>query len=169
MKRPSLHIHTTHTRDAALLRLRRVNRWVIMGSIVLAGVLTDVAANAFPGRTKSASGSSSESHKKHHSKGSAPTGVLAPPGSAPEHTGESSSGSSGSAPPSEGSSGEGSSSSEGSAGGGGSSGGESPSGEAHTPETSSAPEASSGGQSSSEGQSSEPSGEASAPVVSGGS
>ena len=39
MKRPALHIHTTHTRDAALLRLRRINRWLIFGSILLTGVL----------------------------------------------------------------------------------------------------------------------------------
>ncbi len=41
--------HTRRTRDAALRRLTRVNRWLIAGSALLTGVLTDVAANAFPG------------------------------------------------------------------------------------------------------------------------
>ena len=46
-----MRIHTTHTRDAALRELHRINRWMIAASVVLTGVLTDVAANAFPGRT----------------------------------------------------------------------------------------------------------------------
>ena len=41
--------HTTHSRDAALGRVRRLNRWLIAGSVVLTGVLTDAAANAFSG------------------------------------------------------------------------------------------------------------------------
>jgi hypothetical protein len=48
-------IHTTHARDAALHKLRRLNRWLIAGSIALTGVLADVAANAFPGKTIKAS------------------------------------------------------------------------------------------------------------------
>jgi hypothetical protein len=44
-------IHTGHTRDAALRRLRQANRWMIAGSAVLTGVLADAAANAFPGHT----------------------------------------------------------------------------------------------------------------------
>jgi hypothetical protein len=47
----SKSIHTPRSRDAALRRLSRVNRWLIAGSAVLTGVLTDVAANAFPGHT----------------------------------------------------------------------------------------------------------------------
>ena len=38
--------HTTHTRDAALRDLQRINRWMIAGSVILTGVLSDVAANA---------------------------------------------------------------------------------------------------------------------------
>jgi hypothetical protein len=38
-------------RDAAVHRMRRVNRWLIAGTVVAAGLLTDVAAQAFPGRT----------------------------------------------------------------------------------------------------------------------
>jgi len=42
-------VHTSRTRDAAVRRLQRTNRWLIAGAAVLTGVLTDVAANAFPG------------------------------------------------------------------------------------------------------------------------
>jgi hypothetical protein len=38
-------------RDAALRRLGNVNRLLAAGSLVAAGVLTDVAANAFPGHS----------------------------------------------------------------------------------------------------------------------
>jgi len=46
-----MRTHTTRTRDAALRELHRINRWLIAGSVVLTGVLTDAAAHAFPGRT----------------------------------------------------------------------------------------------------------------------
>ena len=39
------------SRDAALRRLTRVNRWLIAASVTLTGVLTEVAAQAFPGKT----------------------------------------------------------------------------------------------------------------------
>jgi len=147
MRRPSLHIHTTHTRDAALLKLKRVNRWLIMGSIVLTGVLADVAASAFPGKTKTTAKGAAGTHR--HTKKSDPVGVLAPPAKAPE---SSSSGEGSADPPSEGSAGEGSSA------------GESPqSSEAPSPETSASPKC------SSEAQSEAPAAESSGPVVSGGS
>lgn len=38
-------------RDAALRRLAGCNRLLIVGSVLLAGLLTDVAAHAFPGRS----------------------------------------------------------------------------------------------------------------------
>ena len=38
-------------RDAALFRMRRINRWLLAGTVVATGALTDVAAQAFPGRT----------------------------------------------------------------------------------------------------------------------
>ena len=44
-------VHTRSTRDAALHRLRIVNRSLIAGSVALTGVLWALAANAFPGRT----------------------------------------------------------------------------------------------------------------------
>jgi hypothetical protein len=149
MKRPSLHNHSTHTRDAALQRLRSINRWLIMGCIVLTGVFADVAANAFPGHKKKAAAAASR-----HKAKSAPTGVLAPPEQAPE----ASSGQSESDTPSEGSAGEGSGAEP------------SPSSEAQAPETSEAPETSSAPEASEESSSTEsaPS-EPSEPVVSGGS
>ena len=50
---PKNPINTTHSRDAALRQLGRFNRGLIAGSIALTAVLTDVAANAFPGKTTS--------------------------------------------------------------------------------------------------------------------
>jgi hypothetical protein len=43
--------HSPRTRDVALNRMRRVKRLVVAGSLVLTGVLTDLAAQAFPGHT----------------------------------------------------------------------------------------------------------------------
>jgi hypothetical protein len=42
-------------RDSSLRRLRTVNRVVIGGSVLLTGLLSDVAANAFAGHTRKAS------------------------------------------------------------------------------------------------------------------
>ena len=80
-------IHTTHTRDAALRQLNRINRWLIAGSVVLTGVLADVAANAFPGKTAKtpAASKAAKGHKK--SSGSASkttTGVLRAPDQPPK-------------------------------------------------------------------------------------
>jgi hypothetical protein len=69
-------LHTSHSRDAALRRLRGVNRWLLAGSAALTGVLTDVAANAFPGHSKRAA---TPSAKPHHSSSKA----LKPPSQAP--------------------------------------------------------------------------------------
>jgi hypothetical protein len=85
--------HTTHTRDAALRQLKRINRWLIAGSVVLTGVLADVAANAFPGKTsKNASASSKKASKPHakHTGGTSKTttGVLHPPKQAPQASSE---------------------------------------------------------------------------------
>lgn len=76
--------HTTHTRDAALRQLQRMNRWLIAGSVVLTGVLADVAASAFHGKTLSGktaragrpAGGSSSSHTT--------TGVLRAPEQPPQ-------------------------------------------------------------------------------------
>ncbi|HWD11065.1 MAG TPA: hypothetical protein VG366_04420 [Solirubrobacteraceae bacterium] len=80
-------IHTTHTRDAALRQLNRINRWLIAGSVVLTAVLADVAANAFPGKTTKtrAAPKAAKAHKK--SSGSAAkttTGVLRAPAQSPQ-------------------------------------------------------------------------------------
>jgi len=73
-------VHTPRTRDAALRRLDRTSRWLLAGSAVLTGVLTDVAANAFPGHAKSKAqtGKSSHAQAKHK--------PLAPPAEAPKAT-----------------------------------------------------------------------------------
>lgn len=44
--------HTPRTRDAALRRLKSVNRWLLAGGAGLTGLFTALAANAFPGRTE---------------------------------------------------------------------------------------------------------------------
>jgi hypothetical protein len=77
--------HTTHTRDAALRDLQRINRWMIAGSVILTGVLSDVAANAFPGKTvKHATPSSGKAAKKKSGGGAkTTTGVLRAPEQAP--------------------------------------------------------------------------------------
>lgn len=82
--------HTTHTRDAALRELRRLTRWLIAGSILLTGVLTDVAANAFPGKAARASAhsrakaSTTRAEHRSASPGKTSTGPLKPPARAPE-------------------------------------------------------------------------------------
>src|SRR5947209_6404884 len=68
-------VHTPGTRDAALRRLARANRWLIAGSAALTGVLTDVAANAFSGHTVS-SAKRTHPHSRHK--------PLSPPGRAPK-------------------------------------------------------------------------------------
>ena len=68
-------VHTPRARDAALRRLGRVNRWLIAGTAVLTGVLTDVAANAFPGHTAHTGATGSRARSKHK--------PLAPPAKAP--------------------------------------------------------------------------------------
>jgi hypothetical protein len=46
---------SVRSRDRSLRRLRTVNRVVIGGSVLLTGLLSDVAANAFAGHTRRAS------------------------------------------------------------------------------------------------------------------
>src|ERR1700736_898876 len=78
--------HTPHARDAALKRLRRANRWLIAGSVVLTGVLADVAANAFAGKTIKSSAASKRAGAGSSSSGSSSTGStpLRPPAQAPQ-------------------------------------------------------------------------------------
>jgi hypothetical protein len=43
---------SSHSRDAALRRLTRCNRWLLAGSVMLTAVFSEVAAQAFPGKTR---------------------------------------------------------------------------------------------------------------------
>ncbi len=45
---------SSRSRDAALRRLGRCNRWLLAGSATLTGAFTLLAAQAFPGKTASA-------------------------------------------------------------------------------------------------------------------
>ena len=80
-----MRIHTTHSRDAALRELHRINRWMIAGSVLLTGVLSDVAAHAFPGKhvktTTSTRRSAAKHTHLHH-----PHKPLSPPSHAPSAT-----------------------------------------------------------------------------------
>ncbi|HSZ05201.1 MAG TPA: hypothetical protein VK778_08365 [Solirubrobacteraceae bacterium] len=91
-------IHTTYTRDAALSNLHRINRWLLAGSVVLTGALTDVAAHAFPGKTLKRGSTADAKRTVAHASGGAgtptgssnsSTGALAPPAQAPQATGQS--------------------------------------------------------------------------------
>ncbi len=72
--------HDTRSRDAALRRLRRTNRWLIAGSAVLTGLFVDLAASAFSGHASSASAKSTRRANSHHSS----TKQLKPPTQAPK-------------------------------------------------------------------------------------
>jgi hypothetical protein len=86
-----MRTHTTRTRDAALRELRRLDRWLIAGSIALTGMLADVAANAFPGKTIKASTSKPKAASGQSSGSSAKSSQpLKPPAAAPEASQESS-------------------------------------------------------------------------------
>jgi hypothetical protein len=106
---PSIHTltvevrtHTTHTRDAALRELNRINRWMVAASVLLTGALTDVAAHAFPGKklehgaadsAKRAAAHTSRA-KAHTGRGASKagaTGSLEPPAQAPRAVAEPSS------------------------------------------------------------------------------
>jgi outer membrane biosynthesis protein TonB len=81
-------------RDAALQKLRRVNRWAIAGSVALTGVLSEAAAQAFPGKTVhtgAAANSGQAQRGANKSSGSSTTspGPLRPPEQAPQASPES--------------------------------------------------------------------------------
>jgi hypothetical protein len=96
-----MRIHTTHTRDAALRELHRLNRWLVAASVLLTGALTDVAAHAFPGKKLSGSPARATRAATKRSKDGAgqPQGTaakaaskpLAPPAEAPQAANEASS------------------------------------------------------------------------------
>ena len=80
--------HSAQTRDAALRRLGRANRWLIAGSLALTAVLAEVAAQAFPGKslhgtfTRGTTGPSA--NPRGSGTGSANSVELHPPAQAPE-------------------------------------------------------------------------------------
>ena len=88
---------TTYTRDAALRKLARINRWLIAGSVALTAALSEAAAQAFPGKSTTAAktkGKLSSTASQHHASqpsGGASTsraGSLQPPAQAPSASGE---------------------------------------------------------------------------------
>jgi hypothetical protein len=76
-------------RDEALRQLGRLNRWLIAGSIIVTGALTEVAANAFPGKTIKVHGSSGHSAKRSSSSSTSSTPApLSAPSQAPQASAE---------------------------------------------------------------------------------
>jgi hypothetical protein len=134
--------HSAHARDAALRRLARANRWLIAGSVALTAVLTEVAAQAFPGKTlhgASASGTSSRTHSKSSTGTSSNMVELHPPSQNPGSTSRQESGQS------------------------------TASGESSSQESAQSSESRSGSESTQSQETAGQSSESSAPVVSGGS
>jgi hypothetical protein len=86
-------LHTTHTRDAALRQLHRINRCLIAGSVVLTGVFAEAAAHAFPGRTTKTTSASKVKRSGTHTIAPSKTTPhsLQPPAHPPQATTESSS------------------------------------------------------------------------------
>ncbi|HEV7527432.1 MAG TPA: hypothetical protein VGO29_00895 [Solirubrobacteraceae bacterium] len=81
--------HSTHSRDSSLRRLSVVNRWLIAASVTLTGVLTDVAAHAFPskkssGSTSKTGGSPAPKHSRAKAHAAKPSHKLQPPAEAPK-------------------------------------------------------------------------------------
>src|SRR5271165_3088325 len=88
--------HSPRTRDAGLRKIARVRRWLVGGSVALTGVLTAIAANAFPGKTgqsreghatgtaskETAASSASASNSAESTEGSSSS--LSPPAQAPQ-------------------------------------------------------------------------------------
>jgi hypothetical protein len=89
--------HSPGARDAALRRLSRAKRWLLAGTVALTGVLTAVAANAFPGKSvngvasstgsSQAAASSSESGRAGEGSGSGESSALQAPAQEPESSG----------------------------------------------------------------------------------
>lgn len=83
--------HATHARDSSLRRLSVINRWLVAGSVILTGVLTDVAAHAFPSKSTKqtpsrSAGAHAHSHQHRSRSSSSPATTatsLTPPAEAP--------------------------------------------------------------------------------------
>jgi hypothetical protein len=84
--------HTTHTRDSAVRRLSLSTRWMIAGSVALTGALSEVAAQAFPGKTLKATGPHASSAAKaggaRYSHSQSSSSPLAAPSRVPQSTPE---------------------------------------------------------------------------------
>jgi hypothetical protein len=78
-----MRTQATHARDVALRKLSHINRWLIAGSVLLTGVLYEVAAQAFPGKTLHAGSSSDPKSTGAHraSQGSGAKSSTCSPGS----------------------------------------------------------------------------------------
>jgi hypothetical protein len=84
---PTQTPHNSRSRDAALRRLRRVNRWLLAGSAALTAAFTAVAASAFPGRTVKAGAVTGTARSSTTTRGSGSShGALKPPTEAPQAT-----------------------------------------------------------------------------------
>jgi hypothetical protein len=93
---------SSRSRDAALHRLSRCNRWLLAGSVTLTGVFTAIAAQAFPGKARTGaaakgagtSGKAARSRRHathaHAAHRSSPSKALTAPAQAPEGTSTSS-------------------------------------------------------------------------------
>ena len=89
---------TPSARDAAMRRLSRAKRWLLAGTVTLTGVLTAVAASAFPGKSvKSTTSTSSQAAASSGASGGAgegsatgETSTLQAPAQEPESSGSAS-------------------------------------------------------------------------------
>src|SRR5262249_34488372 len=80
-------------RDRSLLRLSRVNRWLLVSSLALTGLLTDVVAHAFPKKAHASTTAGGahparkpRSHRASPQRSSPSTGALRPPPQPPAAT-----------------------------------------------------------------------------------
>lgn len=100
MRRKTTPRHTTQSRDAALFQLKRLNRGVIVGALVLTALFAEAAAKAFPGRKDASSNHSGHATSQSSTSTSSGNSTLSQPSSTPEaaegSTGEGETGSSGS-------------------------------------------------------------------------
>jgi hypothetical protein len=83
--------HHAHRRDSSLQKLSRANRWLLAGSVALTALLTEVAAQAFPGKASASSTAPRAGAAKaprhpssQHSVDRSPSKSLTPPAKAPE-------------------------------------------------------------------------------------
>ena len=88
---------TANARDGALRRLSRATRWLLAGTATLTGVLTVVAASAFPGKSaksatsgtasQQAAASSTASGRTGEGSGAGEGSTLQPPAQEPQASG----------------------------------------------------------------------------------